>query len=416
MRHRYFEFNGRKFRFQDDLGLADNFMEFILTYGDEALRALRQLEHDPEQSQMLQQLLEQGLLEKLKGRYRLTPRAVNAMQRKALMEIFAHLQRGRSEGHGSPETGAGGERVEGTRPYQFGDPVSELDLGATLRNAIRRVYQNAQRKQVAEPSAFLTQETSAARPLASPSRSEIALGNRASLLPLRIREDDFELYNTESRTSCSTVVLLDMSGSMSRFGRFVQAKKCAMALSALIRQRFPLDTVDLVGFYSGAEGIREEKLPLLMPKPVTMYDSQIKLRVPLNKLDAAPQHFTNLHMGLMKARTLLQRRAGDNKMIFIITDGQPTAHVQGDYVYLLYPPQQSSHVATLKEALLISKTGIRICTFALTDDYWDMDWLGFVDSLGRLTRGVTFNCTSGDLSACIMESYLSGRKKKTYIA
>lgn len=233
---------------------------------------------------------------------------------------------------------------------------------------------------------------------------------------MRVREEDFELFNSEARTSCSTVLLLDMSGSMGRFGRFYQAKKCAMAMFALIRQRFGMDTVDLVGFYSGAERIAEEKLPLLMPKQVTMFDPKIHLRIPIDKIDDGPPHFTNLHLGLMKARRILARRGGDNKMMFIITDGQPTAHVQGDYVYLLYPPHKSSHIATLSEALRIAKQGIRICTFALTDDYWDMDWLGFVDDLGRLTRGVTFHCTSGDLSSCIMESYLSGRKTKTYIS
>lgn len=388
MRRRYFKFNGKKFKFQGDLGLSENFFDFILSYGDEALEALSQLERDPDQSEMLQELLDQGILEKLKGRWRLTPRAVNAMQRKALMEIFAHLRAGRREGHQSPDSGSGAERIEGTRPYRFGDSLSELDVSATLRNALRR--ETAERRS-----------------------DEAAQGG---LLPLRIRQEDFELYNAEARTSCSTVVLIDMSGSMARFGRFLNAKKCAMALFALIRQRFPMDTVDLVGFYSGAEQIAEEKLPLLMPKQVTMYDPQIHLRIPINKIDEGPLHFTNLHLGLLKAKRILARRGGDNKMMFIITDGQPTAHVQGDYVYLLYPPHKSSHIATLGEAMHIARQGTRICTFALTDDYWDMDWLGFVDDLGRLTRGVTFHCAGGDLSSCIMESYLSGRKKKTYIA
>lgn len=383
MRNRYSKFNGKEFQFQGDLDLTSSFFDFVLAYGDEAMNALRQLEQDPEQSEMLKQLLEQGLLEKIKGRFRLTPRAVNAMQRRALMEVFAQLKRGARDGHVSPEIGAGGERVDGTRPYQFGDPVSEIDLGATLRNALARRAGEA--------------------------------GNGAQF-PLRFRRDDFERYNIESQTSCSTVVLIDMSGSMARFERFFHAKKCAMALIALIKQRFPFDSVDLVGFYSGAAVIPDDKLPLLSPKPVTMYDARINLRVPLNKLDAAPQHFTNLHLGLLQARKLLKRRGGENKMIFIITDGQPTAHVQGEYAYLIYPPHRSSHITTLQEAFRLAKQDIRICTFALTDDYWDMDWLGFVNELGRLTRGVTFHCASGNLTACVMESYLSGRKRKTYIA
>ncbi len=108
MRRRYFKFNGKKFKFQNDLGLTENFFEMILAYGDEALEALRELEHDPEQSELLQQLLDEGLLEKIKGRWRLTPRAVNAMQRKAFMEIFARLNKGTREGHASPDVGGGG--------------------------------------------------------------------------------------------------------------------------------------------------------------------------------------------------------------------------------------------------------------------------------------------------------------------
>ncbi len=388
MRYRYREFDGQPFAFQRDLELTGVFLDLVLTWGDEALRAAAQLELDPEHSDLLKQLLDQGLLEKVRGRFRLTPRAVAAMQKRALMEVFSRLRPGSRDGHPAEQPGALGERIEGTRPYQFGDPVSELDVHATLRNALRRVAQTAR----------------------------AADGGRVELLPLKLGWEDFERYETEAHTSCSTVVLIDCSGSMGRFGRHVQAKKCAMALTALIRQRFPFDTVDLISFATAAEAVSEERLPLLMPRPVTLADPQIHLRVPLHRLDEAPPHFTNLHLALLKAWRLLERRGGENRMIFIITDGQPTAHVQGDYVYLIYPPDERSHVATLREAFLISRRDVRICTFALTDDYWDMDWLGFVDELGRLTRGVTFRCTSGDLSACVMESYLSGRRKRTWLS
>ncbi len=379
VRHRYHEFDGRRFPFQGDLGLAGSFLEFVLSHGEEALRALRELERDPEQARLLEQLLEQGLLEKLRGRFRLTPRAVSALQRTALTEVFAHLRRGRTDGHESRERGGVGERSEGARPMEFGDPLSDIDLSATLRNALRRTP-----------------------PGAGPA------------LPIRLEPGDFERFETESRASCSTVVLIDQSGSMGRFGRYLHAKKCAMALIALVRQRFAGDTVDVVGFATDAQIVREDALPLLMPKPVTTYDPVIRMRVPLSRLEQAPPHFTNLHLGLMQARRILRRRSGENKLIFIITDGQPTAHVQGDVAHLIYPPDQKSHVATLQEAFLIARSGVRIATFALTDDYWDMDWLGFVDDLGRLTRGVTYHCVGGDLSACVMQSYLSGKRKRTF--
>jgi uncharacterized protein with von Willebrand factor type A (vWA) domain len=365
-------------------------MQFIMQHGEQALRAIQQMMNDPdnpEQSEMLEKLLQDGMLDKDgKGKLRLTPRAIGRMQRKALMEVFSNLRQGQREGHEKVTPGLGGERIEGTKAYQYGDPVSELDLHQTLHNALTRH--------------------------GLPDQSQVA--NRKS--QIHFDEHDFALHLHEGVTSCSTVVLLDMSGSMMRYGRFLAAKKVAMAMQALVRGRFPQDSIDFVGFYSGATRIPEIMLPLAMPKPVTVYDYQVRLRVPINQLDKAPQHFTNLHMGLQLARRILQKRASENKQIFIVTDGQPTAHVDGDFVYLLYPPDTRSTVATLKEAVLAVREGCRLATFALIEDYWGMEWVGFVDQMTKLTKGLAFYTSSAELASCIMESYLSGRKKKTYIA
>lgn len=386
MQYAYGEFDGSEFPTPDSLFSFDQLGEFILRHGEEALRAMEKLlrEQGEQTSELLEQMLKEGMLERdAAGRLRLSPRAVGRMQRKALVEVFANLREGQREGHRRLTAGQGGERVEGTKPYEFGDPVSELDLGVTLRNAIHRggIHRGAD--------------------------------GRASI---RFGERDFELHLREGTASCSTVVLIDLSGSMMRYGRFLAAKKVALAMQALVRERFAQDSIDFIGFYSGASRIPEMALPLVMPKPVTIYDYQVRLRVRLDQLDQAPQHFTNLHMGLQMARRLLRRRGGENKQIFVITDGQPTAHVEGDFVHLLYPPDRRSTMATLKEALLATREGCRISTFALIEDYWGMDWVSFVDQLTRLTRGVAFYTTGDDLASCVMESYLSGRKKKTHIA
>src|SRR5205807_8226547 len=159
-------------------------MQFILQYGEQALKAMQQMMNDPknpEQSDLLEQLLREGMLDKDgKGKLRLTPKAVGRMQRKALMEVFANLREGQREGHEKITPGLGGERIEGTKPYQYGDPVSELDLHATLHNALTRHGLPEQRK-------------------------------------IKFDEKDFELHLHEGTTSCSTVVLLDMSGSMMRY-------------------------------------------------------------------------------------------------------------------------------------------------------------------------------------------------------
>jgi uncharacterized protein with von Willebrand factor type A (vWA) domain len=408
MKYFYGEYDGSEFPTQDQLFGFDQLMQFIMQHGEQALKALQQMMNDPDnekQSDLIQQLIEQGLLDKDgKGKLNLTPRAINRMQRKALMEVFSHLRRGQREGHEKITAGQGGERIDGTKPYQYGDPVSELDLHATLHNAMTR---KATQRQSDEGTKGNSRNDSTSSP--SSLRRSVPL----SLLP---NEHDFELHLHEGMTSCSTVVLLDMSGSMMRFGRFLAAKQVAMAMQALVRTKFPQDSIDFVGFYSGANRIPESQLPLAMPKPVTIYDYQVRLKVRADQLDKAPQHFTNLHMGLQLTRRILQKRGGENKQIFIITDGQPTAHVEGDFVHLLYPPDPRSTMATLKEAVLAVRDGCRISTFALIEDYWGMDWVGFVDQLTRLTKGVAFYTSSGDLANCIMESYLSGRKKKAHIA
>ncbi len=384
MKYFYGEFNGEEFPTQKSLFGFDQMMDFVMQYGDEALKAMQQAMKDDDSptSDLLEQLLKDGMLDKDgKGRLKLTPRAVSRMQMKALSEVFKNMKQGQRDGHEKLTAGNNGDRMDGTKSYEFGDPLSEIDLNATLRNAIQR---------------------SAQARGAAPGQIEFA-------------ERDFEIHLREGTSSCSTVVLLDLSGSMTRYGRYLAAKRVAMALLAMVRQRFPMDSIDFVGFYSGAQRIPEIALPLVMPKPVSIYDSSVRLKCKISDIDRAPQHFTNLHMGLQMARRILHKRPGENKQIFIITDGQPTAHVEGDHVFLLYPPDQRSTIATLKEAAMCAREGVRLASFALIEDYYGMDWIGFIEQLNRLTKGVAFYTSSGELANCVMESYLSGRKRKMAI-
>ncbi len=147
-----------------------------------------------------------------------------------------------------------------------------------------------------------------------------------------------------------------------------------------------------MGFYTLAERLREQDLPLVMPKPISVRDFEVRIRMPLEQAQQQPEnvplHFTNLQLGLRQARQMLNRRGAANKQIFIITDGQPTAHVEpnasgaGDeMLYLLYPPTDHTSTITLKEALRCQQQGIRIATFALIEDYWGMDWVNFVERI-----------------------------------
>ena len=192
------------------------------------------------------------------------------------MKIFEGMKRGNRDGHRTRATGRTTERTDDTKAYEFGDSISELDLGTTMRNAVAR--------QLSERAAS----------------GGIASSGGASL-PIRINSGDFEVHQTEGTADCATVMLMDLSGSMMRYGRFIQAKRIALGMQEMIRGRFPQDTLDFVGFYSLADVMKEREVPLVMPKPVTVRDYEVRIRVPLEQARAnqerLPLHFTNLQLG-----------------------------------------------------------------------------------------------------------------------
>ena len=403
MHFSYGEYDGQRFLSPDELFPQPQIINFILQYGDDALDALQNVDGEEEQ-EYVQMLLDAGLLEEFKDadgktKLRLTNKMLKGIQHRALLDIFEEMKRGTRDGHRTRDSGRTSERSEGTKMYEFGDPIHEVDLAATMRNAVAR--QLKERSQATGEAA--------GRPT----------------LPLGVGLNDFELHLTEGTADCATVMLIDLSGSMMRYGRFLQAKRVALGMQAMIGAQFPQDTLEFVGFYSLADKLHERDVPTVMPKPVSIYDSRVRLRVPLEQArqhpDKVPQHFTNLQLGLRTARQMLARSGAANKQIFVITDGQPTAHVapgekSGDeMLYLLYPPTQETAQITLKEAMRCQQSGIRIATFALIEDYWGMDWVGFVDQLTRLTRGTAYYCTSEDLSSTVVESYLSGKRKKSFL-
>ncbi|MBY0263420.1 MAG: hypothetical protein K2Q20_13820 [Phycisphaerales bacterium] len=393
MRYTYSQSSGDDpFLSPDDLFPSQGMLNFLLQYGQDGLDALDANGEADEQLQaVIQELIDAGLIERDDGgNLKLTPRMVRGLEHRALLEIFRDLRPGVRDGHQSPLPGRSGERTDGTKPYQFGDPLSELAAHETLSNAIRRAAREGLSPELASPAGPL----------------------------IRFEERDIELNNVEATSECATVVLLDLSGSMMRYGRHVSAKKVALGLRSLVRTKFPLDTIDFIGFASVAEAIRDADLPLIMPKPISTRQYEIRVRVPLDQADKTHPHFTNLHHGLQMARAALARRGAPNKQIFIITDGEPTAHLTsakegiGQTLNLIYPPDPASSQAALQEALRCQQLGIRMSTFALIEEYHGMDWVGFVEQFTRLTRGVAYYCTAGDLSATLMESYLTGKKKR----
>jgi uncharacterized protein with von Willebrand factor type A (vWA) domain len=221
------------------------------------------------------------------------------------------------------------------------------------------------------------------------------------------------VHETEYQASCATVVLIDMSGSMGRYGKYYTTKKVALALHGLVRGQYPQDSIKMVGFYTLASVLGERELLGSAPKPVGLYDSRVHLRLSLDKpLPRQVQHFTNIHAGLKLARNLLVRSGAPNKQIIVITDGEPTAHVEGREVVLIYPPSEKTARATLAEAQRCAQAGIRISSFALVEDYFYLGLVNFVEQMARVTRGVAAYCSADDLSKYVFDSFQHGRRQR----
>ena len=208
----------------------------------------------------------------------LTPRAIRMIGQKALKEIFTDLKKGRLGKHNISKQGSGGEALGDTKLYEFGD-LFDLDLQHSIKNALAR---------------------------------------NGPDLPVDFKKDDFEIFRKEYTTNASTVVLLDQSRSMGLMGSFLAAKKVAFALFALIHSRFPGDRLYVVGFSDYAREIKEEELPS------ANWNAWVS--------------GTNIHHALMLSRRLLSKSKGSTRQILLITDGEPTAHLEGDKSYFQYPP------------------------------------------------------------------------------
>ena len=221
------------------------------------------------------------------------------------------------------------------------------------------------------------------------------------------------MHETEYQTRCATVVLIDMSGSMNRYGKYAMTKKVALALQAMVRAQYSQDTLQMVGFYTYANVMTERQLLNSAPKPVSLFDSRVHLRFDLDSPPKrVPQHFTNIDAGLRLARSLLTRQAAGNKQIIVITDGEPTAHIEGREVVLIYPPSEKTAMHTLNEVRRCASAGIRVSSFALIEDYFYLGLVNFVEEMARVSQGVAAYCSADDLGKYVFDSFIGGRRTR----
>ena len=330
--------------------------------------------------QAIQEAAARQGLERGKKGLELTPKALRTFQGKLLERIFTDLEASRTGRHDVGVTGDGAVELVPTRPYEFGDSVAHMDIPGSLVNAMLR--------QAGEPGGG---------------------GGR-----LRLEARDIEVHKTRNSPKCATTVVLDMSGSMRYGGLYVDVKKMALALQGLVQREFPGDALQFIEMYSFAKPRPAGEIVKLLPKPVTIFDSVVRLRADMADPRIAesdvPPHFTNIQHSLQLSRQFLARQDTPNRQVILITDGLPTAHFEGSELYLLYPPHRRTEEATLREAEACRREGITTNLFLLAGWSQSRADIQFAYRLAETAKGRVFFTAGRDLDRFVVWDYLARRR------
>jgi len=238
--------------------------------------------------------------------------------------------------------------IHGTRPYRFGDHL-HVNTTASLMNSLKR---------------------------------------NGSTPPVHLAEQDFEVYQKEPVQRTATVVLLDMSKSMRMDNRYIAAKKVTLALCGMVRKRYIRDRIDVVEFSTKPRHVAFEEIPFLAWNNTNPY--------------------TNMEEAFLSAQKLLAVHKGYRKQVFLVTDGAPTAHREGDSIFFQYP----AHTKTLQKTLLcadsLARHGICLSMFLLGHE---KERLSFMHEMAKRARARLFHINPSDLGQCLLMDYVEKKRK-----
>lgn len=298
-------------------------------------------------AQFTQMLEDAGLINNKEGALELTPRALRKVGQNVLEDLYSKLSADRLGRHNVAVSGVGHERNFETKTYEFGDPFT-LNIERTVRNAIRRTGGGT---------------------------------------PVELTPDDFEVERTERTTRTSTVLMLDLSLSMPMRDNFVPAKKVALALESLISGQYPQDYLGIVTF------------------------SEVAREVPARDLAELSWDYvygTNMQHGFQLARQMLSRESG-TKQILMVTDGEPTAHINRiGRPEFNYPPTQETIDLTLKEVNKCTRDNIRINVFMLDATPY---LTRFIEQLTKMNGGRAFFTDNENVGDFVLVDFVEQKRK-----
>ena len=299
---------------------------------------------------MQRELERQGYLVRKGDRLELTPKAVRRLGKAALNRVFSSLEATTRGNHEVRRTGAAGELTGSTRAWQFGDEEA-IDVVRTVGNAVQR---------------------------------RVLLGEGST----RLLAEDFEVRETETRTRAAVALLVDQSFSMVMNDTWRPAKTTAMALQALASSAFPLDALEIIAFANLARVVAPHELP---------------------DLEASSIQGTNLQHALMLAGQFLDRHRDADQIVMVVTDGEPTAHLERDGGWWFdWPPARETVASTVAEVDRMTARRIPISWFRLGDEH---RLEVFLDEMARRNRGRVFAATGDQLGDYVVSDYVTSRRR-----
>ncbi|SCL34975.1 Uncharacterized protein, contains von Willebrand factor type A (vWA) domain [Micromonospora pallida] len=294
------------------------------------------------------ELRRQGWVSRTPDGLTFSPKALRRLAGTALRRVFADLTAGPRGQHDLRSAGAAGEVSGASRPWQYGDE-QPLDVVRTLTRAVHR---------------------------AGPT------------VPVRLAVEDFEVVETERRASAAVALCVDLSFSMVSEGRWGPMKQTALALSHLVATRFPQDALQIVGFGKAALPLSQQELAAVEPDMV---------------------QGTNLQHALRLAGRHLRRHPGAEPVVLVVTDGEPTAHLDPDDGEPIFhwPPLPETVEATIREVDRLTRYGATLNIFMLGED---PGLRRFMDAVARRSKGRLFTPDTEDLGEYVVSDYLRARR------
>lgn len=309
-------------------------------------------------SELERALMNQGFLDRdADGQWRLSPKAMRQLGQMILRDVAQQLS-GRSGERDTRRAGSAGELTGATRPWQFGD-TEPWNVTRTLTNAVLR-----------------------------------QAGTGLAELPMQITVDDVEISETETRTQSVVALLVDTSFSMVMENRWLPMKRTALALNHLISTRFRSDDLQIIAFGRYARTVSAAEL---------------------TGLEGVYEQGTNLHHALALASRHLRRHPNAQPVVLIVTDGEPTAHLedygdgQGSSVYFDYPPHPRTIAHTVRGFDEIARLGAQVTIFRLGSD---PGLARFIDQVARRVEGRVVEPDLDGLGAAVVGDYLRSRRRR----